>query len=140
LTNQFYGHRISLREVIYFMLKKISDSELEIMKIIWNKERIISSKEIIKIMEEKKQWKKTTTLTLLKRLTDKEIIKAEKGKMITYYTAIVNEKSYLETETSNFFKKIHDNSLKSFITTLHSSNDITDEDLNELEEWIKNSR
>jgi predicted transcriptional regulator len=122
------------------MLKKISDSELEIMKIIWNKERIISSKEIIKIMEEKKQWKKTTTLTLLKRLTDKEIIKAEKGKMITYYTAIVNEKSYLETETSNFFKKIHDNSLKSFITTLHSSNDITDEDLNELEEWIKNSR
>jgi beta-lactamase regulating signal transducer with metallopeptidase domain len=37
----------------------------------------------------------------------------------------------LETETSNFFKKIYDNSLKSFITTLHSSNDITDEDLND---------
>jgi BlaI family penicillinase repressor len=122
------------------MLKKISNAELEIMKVIWSKEESVSSKEIIKIMEERKQWKKTTTLTLLKRLTDKEIISAEKGKMITYYTAIVNEKSYLETETSNFFKKIHANSLKSFITTLHSSNDITDEDLNELEEWIKNSR
>jgi predicted transcriptional regulator len=40
------------------MLKKISDSELEIMKIICNKERIISSKEIIKTMEEKNNGKK----------------------------------------------------------------------------------
>ena len=110
------------------------------MKIIWGNERTMTSKEIIKIMEESNQWKKTTTLTLLKRLTNKKIISAEKGKMITYYTAIVDEKSYSAMETSNFFKKFHGNSLKSFITTLHDSNDITDKDLDELEKWIRDSR
>lgn len=122
------------------ILKKIPEAELDIMKIIWGNERTMTSKEIIKIMEESNQWKKTTTLTLLKRLTNKKIISAEKGKMITYYTAIVDEKSYSAMETSNFFKKFHGNSLKSFITTLHDSNDITDKDLDELEKWIRDSR
>ncbi|WP_234122092.1 BlaI/MecI/CopY family transcriptional regulator [Clostridium hydrogenum] len=120
------------------MLKKIPESELEVMKIIWNSKSKISSKEIIEIMEDKKAWKNTTTLTLLKRLTEKNFITAEKIKRVTYYTAIVSEKSYLEMETSTFFEKIHGSSLKSFITTLHDTNDITDEDLDELENWIKN--
>ncbi|MBU3184898.1 BlaI/MecI/CopY family transcriptional regulator [Clostridium estertheticum] len=122
------------------IIKKIPEAELLIMKVIWCNEKIISSKEIIKIMEDRKQWKKTTTLTLLKRLTDKKIISAEKGKRITYYTAIVSEKNYSKMETSNFFKKFHGNSLKSFITTLHDNNDINDKDLDELEAWIRDSR
>ncbi|KEI04410.1 BlaI/MecI/CopY family transcriptional regulator [Clostridium botulinum] len=121
-------------------LKKIPDSELEVMKVIWNNEKSISSKEIIKIMADKKKWKQTTILTLLKRLINKNIISAEKVKSLTYYTAIVDKKSYLEVETSDFFKKLHENSLKSFITTLHDNNDITDEDLDELEKWIRESR
>lgn len=122
------------------MLKKIPEAELEIMKVIWSNEKSLSSKEIIKIMEDKKQWKQTTTLTLLKRLTNKDIISAKKVKMVTYYTAIIDKKSYLGMETSSFFKKVHGNSLKSFITTLHDNSDITDEDLNELEKWIRDSR
>jgi predicted transcriptional regulator len=122
------------------MIKKIPEAELEVMKVIWNSAESVSSKEVTQIMEDRRQWKKTTTLTLLKRLTDKKIISAEKGKMITYYTALLDEKSYLEMETSSFFKKIHGNSLKSFITTLHDNNDITDDDLDELEKWIRDSR
>ncbi|MCD3297404.1 BlaI/MecI/CopY family transcriptional regulator, partial [Clostridium botulinum C/D] len=34
------------------ILKKIPDSELEIMKVIWNNDKSVSSKEIIKIMED----------------------------------------------------------------------------------------
>lgn len=119
-------------------LKKIPDAELEIMEIIWDSERPISSKEMIKIMEEKKEWKNTTTLTLLSRLIDKDFISAKKEKRISYYTPIITKKSYLGLETGNFLRKLHGNSLKSFITTLHENHDITDEDINELEEWIKN--
>lgn len=120
------------------ILKKIPESELEIMKVIWNNKKIISSKEIIEIMKDKKEWKNTTTLTLLKRLINKNFISAKKNKRITYYTAVVTEKSYLEMETITFLKKVHGNSLKSFMTTLHDNNVINDEDLSELEQWIKN--
>lgn len=116
---------------------KIPESELEVMKIIWSSEIPVSSKEVVKIMEEKKGWKITTTLTLLSRLGKKKFITATKGKKITYYTPIVTENEYLGLETRDFFKKIHGSSLKSFITTLHENNDITDDDLNKLDEWIK---
>lgn len=116
---------------------KIPEAELEIMKIIWRNEGPTSSKDIISVMEEKKGWKNTTTLTLLSRLTEKQIITAKKERKITYYTANITEQNYLYVETSSFFKKLHGNSLKSFITTLHQNNDITDEDLDELEKWIK---
>lgn len=36
---------------------KIPESELEVMKIIWSSEIPVSSKEVVKIMEEKKDGK-----------------------------------------------------------------------------------
>ncbi|MFU0824222.1 BlaI/MecI/CopY family transcriptional regulator [Clostridium sp.] len=119
-------------------LKKIPESELEIMKVIWSNKSPISSKEIVEIMHEKKEWKNTTTLTLLSRLLKKNFINAAKEKRVTYYTPIVSEKDYIKSETTSFFKKFHNNSLKNFISTLRESNTITDEDLDELEQWIKN--
>lgn len=108
------------------------------MKVIWNNEKFLSSREIIKIMEEKKCWKRTTTLTLLSRLTKKSLINTKKEKRLTYYTAAITEENYLRLETSTFFQKVHKSSLENFITTLYENNDITNKDLDELENWIKN--
>ncbi|CAB1247194.1 Transcriptional regulator [Clostridiaceae bacterium BL-3] len=118
-------------------IKKIPESELEVMKVIWSSKIPVSSKEIVKIMEEKKGWKNTTILTLLSRLAKKKFITVAKGKKITYYTPVVLEDEYRRFETREFFKKVHRSSLKSFITTLHEDNDITDDDLDELDKWIK---
>jgi len=120
------------------LFKKIPEAELEVMKVIWENESSISSKEIIGILEEKKGWKRTTILTLLSRLSKRDFITVEKGKRITYYQEKVSEKSYLGMETVSFFKNVHGNSLKSFITTLHDTNNISNDELDELENWIKN--
>lgn len=116
---------------------KIPESELEVMRVIWANDPPMSSKEISTIMEETKVWKNTTTLTILSRLIKKEFITASKNRKLTYYTPIITENEYWKFETKDFFKKVHKNSLKSFITTLHEDNDITDDDLQELDEWIK---
>ena len=126
------------RRLLFMLFKKIPEAELEVMKVIWKNESSISSKEIIGILEEKKGWKRTTSLTLLSRLAERDFITAEKGKRITYYQAKVSEKSYLGMETVSFFKNVHGNSLKSFITTLHDNNNISNDELDELENWIKN--
>jgi predicted transcriptional regulator len=124
--------------VLLLSIIKIPESELEIMKAIWSTQTPVSSKEIVKIMEDKKGWKITTILTLLSRLTKKKFIDGKKEKRITYYTPIVTEGEYLGFETKDFFQKVHGNSLKSFITTLHDNDDISDDDLEELDKWIKN--
>ncbi|BCZ47182.1 transcriptional regulator [Clostridium gelidum] len=119
-------------------ISKIPQSELNVMKVVWASNDAISSKEVITKLQEKNSWKRTTTLTLLAKLVRKEFLSAEKIKMYTYYTALISKKEYLEFETKYFFTNIHENSLKSLITALHENNEITNEDLNDLENWIKN--
>ncbi|MEQ3338309.1 BlaI/MecI/CopY family transcriptional regulator [Clostridium butyricum] len=118
-------------------ISKIPQSELIVMKVIWDNERTLSSKEIINILKEKTGWKRTTTLTLLSKLVQKEFISAEKIKLYTYYTPIISKKEYLELETEYFFTNIHDRSLKSLITALHDNDEISEDDIEDLEKWIK---
>ena len=120
------------------MINKIPQSELEVMKVIWENEEPDSSKIVTTKLEEVKGWKRTTTLTLLSRLVEKGFLEADKTRRLTYYTSLVPEKDYLALESSHFFKKVFGKSLSSLVSTLHSNNDITEEDLKELEEWIKN--
>ena len=119
-------------------ISKIPQSELDVMKVIWASNEAISSKEVINELQKKNNWKRTTTLTLLSKLVQKNFLSAEKIKMYTYYTALISKKEYLEFETKYFFTNIHENSLKSLITALHENNEITNEDLIDLENWIKN--
>lgn len=118
-------------------ISKIPQSELEVMKVIWKSKESISSRDIIDILKEKTGWKRTTTLTLLAKLVQKEFLSAEKIKLRTYYTPLISKKDYLELETKYFFTNIHDSSLKSLITALHDNNEITAGDLEDLESWIK---
>lgn len=120
------------------MINKIPQSELEVMKVIWENEEPVSSKIVTTKLEEVKGWKRTTTLTLLSRLVEKGFLEADKTRRLTYYTSLVPESEYLALESSHFFNKIFGKSLTSLVSTLNSNNDINEEDLKELEEWIKN--
>ncbi|MFT8350653.1 BlaI/MecI/CopY family transcriptional regulator [Clostridium saccharoperbutylacetonicum] len=118
-------------------ISKIPQSELNVMKVIWEHSEPISSKDAITELNEKIGWKRTTVLTLLSKLVQKEFLSAEKIKLYTYYRALITKKEYLDFETKYFFTNIHENSLKSLITALHDSNEITNDDLADLESWIK---
>jgi len=129
---------IKLRRCFKLSISKIPQSELNVMKVIWEKSNPISSKDVINELQDKIGWKRTTTLTLLSKLVQKEFLSAEKIKLYTYYTALISKKEYLEFETKYFFTNIHENSLKSLITALHENNEITNDDLEDLEQWIRN--
>ena len=129
---------MKLRGCFKLSISKIPQSELNVMKVIWESNKPISSKDVIGESQEKFGWKRTTTLTLLSKLVQKEFLSSEKIKLYSYYTALISKKEYLEFETKYFFTNIHENSLKSLITALHENNEITNEDLEDLEQWIKN--
>lgn len=103
-------------------ITKIPPSEFEVMKIIWNSDEAVSSRDAIEALEIVKGWQRTTVLTLLSRLVQKGFLSAEKIKRYTYYTSMVDKDEYLRFETELFFKSIHDSSLESLLTTLDRCN------------------
>lgn len=116
--------------------KKLPDSEFEIMKVIWSSKPPITTNQIMEGLDEENTWKPQTILTLLMRLVDKGFLSSEKIGRERSYTPIVSEKEYLQLETGNFFKKYYKNSITQLVNTLYSDNNLTNNDLDELREWL----
>ncbi|MBU5438109.1 BlaI/MecI/CopY family transcriptional regulator [Tissierella sp. MSJ-40] len=114
---------------------RISESELEIMQILWNSKRPMTAPEIRKILQEQKNWKKSTVLTLIKRLTDKEVIACEK-KELFYYTPLVTEQEYADYQTQTLVDKLYNGSLKNYVLSLCDRNKLNEDDLKELRDYF----
>lgn len=112
---------------------RISDAELEVMKVIWIKNEATSS-EIIEGLKDFK-WSYNTIRTMISRLEKKGAIKVLKktGKVYTY-KSMVDESKYKNEITMDLIKKLYKNSVKNFIVEYCVANKI---DVKEIEDVIK---
>lgn len=118
--------------------KKLPDAELKLMKNIWNSGyKTVISKDIADEMEKKYAWKHTTTITLLSRLTKKGFLISQRIGKHVHYTVLVKEKEYLKLEGKRIFGGLHNNPLSDLISKLHNKEEITEEKITEIGEWIK---
>ncbi|WP_027400233.1 BlaI/MecI/CopY family transcriptional regulator [Anaerovorax odorimutans] len=117
-------------------IKRLPDSELEIMMIIWEANKPVTSAYIQEKLKNRKEWKITSILTFLARLTAKGFITSTRQGKINIYSAAINEQNYLESESKSFLEKMYGNSLTAFVSSLYKSKSISAKDLAELREFI----
>ena len=111
----------------------IADSELPIMKVLWEKDNL-TSPEIFANMS----GNISTLKTLLKRLVDKGAVKATEIKSRTYsYSAIVSEKEYIQNERKGFLQKVFDGSKEKMLLNFVKEENITKEDIENLLKMIE---
>lgn len=112
------------------MLQQISDSELELMKIIWeNGGTALYAHIMSELNKSGNEWKKNTVLTLLSRLIDKGFLTIRKIGRRNEYTALVGEKDYLRTQTKNFLEKVYEGNVTELISTLVHQDILSSDDL-----------
>ncbi|MGO0988113.1 BlaI/MecI/CopY family transcriptional regulator [Clostridioides difficile] len=99
-------------------MQKIPKAELKVMKFIWSKNDIVTSKEVVEAMEIECGWKITTTLTIISRLVNKRFLSAERIKRITHYTILITKQEYKVFATKKFLEEVHSNSLESLRDSL----------------------
>lgn len=114
----------------------ISDAELEVMNILWEKDSA-TSRELSSILEKKKDWKNTTVKTLLSRLVDKGFLRTEKVSNYFVYSALISKESTLEYLTRNFNSNICSKSVADVIYQLINDNDLSSDDISRLENLLK---
>lgn len=116
-------------------IAKISESEWEVMKIIW-KSNPTTSEEIIDKFSGQKDWTPQTIKTFLNRLVNKGALGYEKTGRIYRYYPILQEKDFVRTESKSFLKRIYNGALGMLVSNLLEEEDITDKELEELERII----
>jgi len=123
------------------IIKSLPDSELKVMKIIWEKNKKMSTGEILSELKNEVDWKLSTLQVILSRLTDKGFLKNEKIGRINYYSSIVVFSNYTKNETKNFIKKMYDNSSKKLIAALIEGDDsLTEDDIKEIKNILNRSK
>jgi len=121
-------------------MKRLPDAEFQVMKAIWAYEPPVTSSMVMGLLSEEKSWPIQSVVTLLGRLVEKGFLRSEKkGKERLYYP-LVSKEDYLQFETGHFVKQYHENSFISLLSTLQQDKELTDEDLDELQEWIRKRR
>lgn len=119
-------------------IKKIPDSELEIMMIIWDAKKPVNSAYIMERLN--KSWTTTTVLNFLSRLCKRGFLTYHKEGRFNIYESKVDKEDYLQKESKRFLKKIHQNSFTSLVTSLYDGNSISKEDLKELKKFIEEAK
>ena len=112
-------------------IRRLPDSEQEVMQAIWACKSPVARTDIEKILFENHPMALTTLLTLLTRLSEKGFITIEKSGRRSYYTPCVSREEYLASQGKNFFEKLCGRNVSAFAAALCDSG-LSKEELAEL--------
>ena len=111
---------------------KISDSELEVMKLLWQAEDALPVTEIREALQRSRGWEATTVKTLVSRLVSKGVIAQEK-RNVFYYSPRITEQEYNTWATQGLIRRLYHGSAKDLVAALVHSEGLSRQDLEELQ-------
>ena len=118
------------------MLPQISESELTLMKIIWqNGGSALFSCITDELEKENCLWKKNTALTLLSRLIEKKYLKIRKIGRRNEYIALITEQEYQTAQTHSFLNRGYSGNVKNLVSTLLRQDILSEDEMAEVERY-----
>lgn len=116
-------------------IPKISDSEYEIMKLIWKKYPV-RSQEIVEQVDARYDWNEKTIKTMINRLLKKGAIDYKKdGKSYLYYP-LIKEGDYRKMENESFLKRVYNGSINAMFVNFIKDMKLSTQEIDELKNLL----
>ncbi|MDV7767314.1 penicillinase repressor BlaI [Peribacillus sp. CSMR9] len=112
-------------------IPSISESEWEIMNVLWDKAPQTAN-DIIVSLQESTDWKPKTIRTLLDRLVQKDVVGVDKNLRIYTFYPLYTQEECQRAETESFINRIYGGTLKSMLVQFIQEDALSDDDINEL--------
>ena len=119
-----------------FLADKISDSELEVMKVLWRAEDALPVNVIRETLQKDRGWEPTTVKTLIGRLVAKGAVRQEK-RNVFYYSPLIGEEEYNAWATDNLIRKLYHGSARDLVAALVQSDGLSRDDIEELRKMFR---
>lgn len=100
--------------------------------ILWENEPIKSG-DLVKLCREKLGWKNTTTYTVIKRLSERGVVKNEN----TIVSSLVSKEEIQEAEIVDMVEKTFEGSLPAFIAAFGRHERLTEEEIENIKRMIE---
>lgn len=119
--------------------QQLSETEMEVMQVIWDAGRPVTSAELLAIFAEqkKREWKGQTISTFLARLVEKGVLEAsqQKGRTKQYLPRVTPEE-YRRNEARGILDLMYKGSVKNFLAALYEGESSSKQELEELKSWF----
>lgn len=114
---------------------KVFESEYRFCLILWEREPVTSG-ELVKLCRERLGWKPTTTYTVIKRLSERGVLKNENSVV----TALVTRDQVQAAEIDELVEKKFSGSLPAFLSAFVRHRRLTPAELDQVQEMIDRYR
>ena len=114
---------------------KIFESEYRFCLILWEHEPVKSGK-LVELCKERLGWKPTTTYTVIKKLSERGVLKNEN----TIVSSLVSKDEVQASELNEMVDKTFEGSLPAFIAAFTKHRKITDAEIDEVQAMIDRYR
>ena len=114
---------------------KVYESEYRFCLILWEHEPV-KSKDLVRLCQEQLGWKSTTTYTVIKRLSERGVLKNEN----TVVTSLVSKDQVQASEIDEFLEKRFDGSLPAFVAAFTKRQTLSPEEIAAVQAMIDQYR
>lgn len=110
---------------------KIFESEYRFCEILWEHEPVTSG-DLVKLCQEKLEWKKSTTYTVIRRLAERGVLKSEQAVV----TSLVSKEDVQSSTSAEVVDRTFSGSLPGFIAAFTRKKTLTPKEAAEIQKII----
>lgn len=111
--------------------KKMGLIESKFADIIWQGEPLTTA-ELVKLCEKRFNWKRTTTYTVLKRLSERGLFQNNNGTV----TSLISREEFYSVQSEKFVEETFAGSLPAFLAAFTSRKELTADEIAEIRRII----
>ena len=112
-------------------MKEVSGAEWNIMESLWAYSPKGGS-QIVSDMQKRTGWSRSTTLTMLRRMTEKGLISCEDNGQMKTYSPLVAREDAVKSETESFLNRVYNGSISMLVSAFADRNRLSKEEIEEL--------
>ena len=116
----------------------LTASEWNILDSLWEKSPQ-TVMELVSVLSRRVGWAKSTTITTLRRMEEKGLVRAEVVDKAKHYTPAVEREAAVVQETSSFLNRVYRGSIGLMVSSMARRQELTEEDIRELREILKHA-
>ena len=110
----------------------LGNIEARFAEMLWEREPLTTA-EIVRLAAKEFDWKRTTTYTVLKRLSEKGLFKNDNGTV----TSLISRDEFYAGQSEKFVNETFNGSLQMFLAAFTSRKKLSAEEINEIKKMIE---
>ena len=115
---------------------ELTKTEWSVLECLWE-ESPKTVMQIVKEMQKRCGWAKSTSTTMVKRMTEKGLLRCEEGAKARLYYPLVDQEEATHKETESFLERVYQGSVGLMMSAMVKKNSLTTEEIAQLHALLK---